>query len=251
MFYKPHKFMLTLLLTCYSSTTFSLNTTDFFTALSSSWAAAFGVGPVWEQAGSKQTLNLAPGIVKTYTANKETDTLVEGEVFLGVHEPLPYALQGQFGLAAAMTNSTALSGQIWDDANPEFNNYTYQYKINHKHIALKGKLIRHCDWLLSPWISASLGAGFNYAYRFNNSPAIYEALPNPDFVSHRTTSFTYALGIGLERKLTPNTQMAIGYEFADWGKSQLGRAPGQTQGHGLSLSHFYTNGIMFNLSYTA
>lgn len=43
----------------------------------------------------------------------------------------------------------------------------------------------------------------------------------------------------------------IGYEFADWGRSQLNRAPGQTLNSGLSLSHLYTNGFLFNLTYSA
>jgi hypothetical protein len=43
----------------------------------------------------------------------------------------------------------------------------------------------------------------------------------------------------------------MGYEFADWGQSHLGSAQGQTLGRGLSLQHLYTNGLMFNLTYTA
>jgi hypothetical protein len=41
----------------------------------------------------------------------------------------------------------------------------------------------------------------------------------------------------------------IGYEFADWGKNQLGAAPGQALGNGILLNHFYTNGIQLIIHY--
>ncbi|HAT9492397.1 TPA: porin family protein, partial [Legionella pneumophila subsp. pneumophila] len=39
--------------------------------------------------------------------------------------------------------------------------------------------------------------------------------------------------------------------FADWGKSELGRASGQTLNEGLKLNHLYTNGVVLNLTYVA
>jgi opacity protein-like surface antigen len=73
----------------------------------------------------------------------------------------------------------------------------------------------------------------------------------PNFVSNTTTTFTYTLGVGLERHLNQHWQAGIGYEFADWGNSQLIRASGQTLNNGLSFSHLYTNGLLFNLTYLA
>ena len=43
-------------------------------------------------------------------------------------------------------------------------------------------------------------------------------------------------------------QIGVDYEFADWGKSQLGRASEQTLNGGLVLNHLYINGVLFNLS---
>ena len=43
--------------------------------------------------------------------------------------------------------------------------------------------------------------------------------------------------------------MGCGYEFADWGKTRLGRALGQSINSGLALNHIYTNGVVFNLTY--
>lgn len=102
-----------------------------------------------------------------------------------------------------------------------------------------------------PWVSASLGVGFNNAYSFNNSSNLFQALPNPNFAPHTETAFTYTIGTGLQKILSQHWQVGVGYEFADWGQSQLNRASGQTLNSGLSLNHLYTNGLMFNLTYLA
>ena len=44
-----------------------------------------------------------------------------------------------------------------------------------------------------PWVSASLGVGFNRAHDFTNTPLIFEALPNNNFEDHTKTAFTYTL----------------------------------------------------------
>jgi opacity protein-like surface antigen len=206
-------------------------------------------GAAWEHAGQTQTFYLAPGIEKTYTANKSTHTLAEGEVFLGKQLSLYQHILGQFGVAFAAANNAKLSGNIWDDANPQFNNFTYQYKIEHTHVAAKGKLLGDWGYKIEPWISASLGIGLNRANGFTSSPTIYEAIATPNFNSNNQIAFTYTLGVGIQTALTTNWQAGIGYEFADWGKSQLDAAPGQTQGNGLSLNHLYTNSAIISLTY--
>lgn len=154
-------------------------------------------------------------------------------------------------MAFVATNNAKASGDIWDDADPVFNNYTYHYTIQHRHIAIKGKLLLDKGSFFAPWLSASLGAGFNRAYRYANKPTIYQALPNANFASHKTTAFTYTLGAGVQHILTKHLTAGIGYEFSDWGKSQLHRAAGQTIGNGLALNHLYTNGVLLNLTYIA
>lgn len=212
------------------------------------WLATLSLGPVWGNPGETQTLYLTPTIEKTYSANRSSQAIPEGELFLGWQHILPYALRGQLGLGIQVTGNAKFSGDIWDDADPEFNNYTYSYNARHVGVVIKGKLLldRGC-WL--PWISASIGAGFNKAYAFYNTPKIFEALPNTDFSSRNTTSFTYTLGLGVQVDLHRNWQAGVGYEFSDWGKNRLGRAYTQTLNSGPVVNHLYTNGLMFNLSY--
>ena len=223
--------------------------TPVISFLKSSFVSSLSVGEGWESAGQTQTINLAPAIVKTYTANKPSNSLPTGELFLGIHHALPKQLEGQVGLAIIVTGDATLSGNIWDDANPAFNNYTYQYKVNRTAVALKGKLLANWDWPVMPWISAAIGAGFNNAHNFNNTPTIFEAVPSPNFASNTTTAFTYTIGVGIQRQLNSHWQAGAGYEFSDWGKSQLGSANGSSQGP--SLSHLYTNSVLLIVTYEA
>lgn len=143
--------------------------------LKSSWVATLSLGPVWENAGNTQTFYLAPNIEKTYAAHHASHALVDGEVFLGIQKPLREKLEGQIGLAVATTGNASLSGNIWDDADPLFNNYTYHYQVKHTHLALKGKLLADRGYIVTPWISGSLGVGFNQSHDFSNTPIIYSA----------------------------------------------------------------------------
>lgn len=215
------------------------------------WVGSFSAGPVWESAGNTQTFYLTPDIEKTYVANKSSKALFDGEVFLGAQKGLTQTLQGQLGLAVGFTSNASLDGVIWDDADPVFDNFTYNYEIQHTHVAVKGKLLADAGYWLIPWVSGSLGVGFNDARGFKSTPTLFEALPTPGFSSHTQTTFTYTVGAGVQKEINAHWQVGVGYEFADWGKSSLGRASEQTQNSGLVLNHLYTNGVLFNLTYIA
>lgn len=216
------------------------------------FVTTLSLGPVWTAAGQTQTLFLAPGVEKTYAVDKSSQAVFDGELFVGKQRQINNLLTAQFGLAIAATSNAPVSGSIWDDADPIFNNYAWSYHVQHTHIAIKGKLLANRDiYFLTPWVSASLGAGLNRAYEYKSTPRIFQAVAMSPFESHTTTAFTYTLGTGVQRNVTQHLALGVGYEFADWGKSSLARAEGQTLGSGLSLNHLYTNGLLFNLTYSA
>lgn len=92
--------------------------------------------------------------------------------FLGIQKTLSQTLQGQLGVAVGFTNNTSLNGSIWDDADPEFDNFIYSYKLQHTHVAVKAKLLAELGLVAMPWVSGSIGVGFNDAHGFNNTPII-------------------------------------------------------------------------------
>lgn len=214
------------------------------------WVAALSIGPIWEKSGQTQTISLAPEVEKTYTTDDALNTLAEGSFFIGLQKPLQKQLQSQLGLAVGITSQAKMSGHIWDDADPQFDNHTYNYQIEHTHLLLQGKILVE-GYAIIPWLSGGAGIGFNKAQSFQNTPTLFEALPNNNFTSNTTTTFTYTISAGIQKSLSKNWQIGIGYEFADWGDSQLGRAPEQVLNGGLGLNHLYTNGLLFNLTYIA
>ena len=206
-------------------------------------------GPIWSRGDKTQTFYLGPETEKTYFSSKTSEALVEGDFFIGGQKLLSSKWQGQLGLLLTATGNAVFKGSIWDDADVTFNNYRYEYKVQHHAIALKGKLLLDKENTYLPWVSIGLGVGFNRAYDYENTPLIFEAVPNNNFVKEETTTFTYTLGLGFQKVLTQNWQLGVGYEFADWGRSQLGRAAGQTLNTGLKIEHIYTNGLLFNMTY--
>jgi opacity protein-like surface antigen len=211
-------------------------------------------GVTWVTGNKTQTFYLQPDVEKTYTADNNANSFPSGEIFLGWQKPfsasfIRQSLLGQLGISIVEAGNAKLSGNIWEDADPDFNNYIYNYKINHTHLALKGRLISNSNLYFEPYLSGSLGVGFNRAYNFTIQPIIAEEVAAPPFNSNTTTTFIYTLGIGLQKSLTSHLQVALGYEFADWGKTQLSRAYNQTLNQGLTLNHLYANQIQLSLIY--
>lgn len=206
-------------------------------------------GPVWGKVGSQQVVYLTPSIVKSYTADRISHSMPDGEIFIGTQKCLYQQLQAQLGLALAAAGNARRTGQIWDDTDPEFNNYVFSYQIYHAHVALKGKLLIDDVYWFIPWISGSIGAGLNRSYSYHSAPTIFEAVPMPPFKPYSQASFTYTVGAGIQIPLNACWQIGAGYEFADWGKSLLGRSVYQVGPSRLGSNHVFTNGVMFNMTF--
>lgn len=213
-----------------------------------------GVSPglTWVTGNKTQTIFLEPDVEKTYTANNGNSNIPSGEIFLGWQKSflaLNQSLISQLGISVVEAGTAKLSGDIWEDADPDFDNFTYNYKINHTHVALKGRLVSNSDLAFQPYISGSIGVGFNNAHAYSSQAIVDGEIPAPPFNSNTTTTFIYTVGIGLQKALTTNLQVALGYEFADWGKTQLSAADGQTVNQGLTLNHLYANQLQLSLFY--
>jgi opacity protein-like surface antigen len=212
-------------------------------------------GLSWQNAGQTQNIALvANDLPYTYIPNSSTQTLGTGELFLGIQSPLTKKMQVQWGLALASSTNANLSGNIYDSIFNR-NTYSYSYQVKHSRVALKGKLllgelVSNWGFALTPWISASVGLGINQAHSYNSTPLFDTGSPMPNFANNTIGALAYTLGAGIEYSINSSWQVGIGYEFADWGKSQLAAAPGQTAGAAVpSLSHLYTNSVLMNVSY--
>lgn len=215
-----------------------------------SYITTLSIGPSWTGGGQEQTFYVQPQTQRTYTANQLNQIFANGELFFGIQHNLSSTMQGRIGLEFALTSPATYSGDIWDDANPEFNNFTYQYQVMHSHVALKGVLLDdEFEFGVTPYISGGAGLGINRAGSYTNTPTIPEAVTEPNFESHTSLAFAYTIGFGVQRALDEHWLVALGYEGANWGNNHLDASPGQLLGSGLALNHVYTNGVLFSISY--
>ena len=216
---------------------------DYFISLSA--------GPGWTDAGRSQTIALEPDVINTYVPDNLTNShvMANGELFLGIQKSFCGYIQSQFGLALYASSHANLDGYIQVDGDPNFQNYEYNYKINHEHLALKTKWVAENAFNMNPYLSASLGVGLNKSYDFSINPVISQEVSPPPFKSHTKTAFSYSIGVGFQHTVNCHYSIALGYELVSWGASSLSRADGQTSGHGLRLSNLYTQGLSLNVNY--
>ncbi len=204
-------------------------------------------GAAWTTAGQNQYLYpFLPPQYEYYTYNSDTSTMGSGEIFFGLQRIIYPNIIGQLGLGIAGMSDAEVTGYADIDGFP--NADSYSYKVNHGRLELKGKLIAYTIQPLQPYISGSFGVAFNNAHDYRPvqlNPQVYFPFW---FDSNVAVAFPYTLGAGVQTMLTPNWQVAVGYEFADLGKSYL-RGDGINLNKGLRLTHFYTNEALVSISY--
>lgn len=204
-------------------------------------------GPSWGTAGQNQYLYpIHPPFFDYYTYTSDTSVMANAEIFFGLQRIVYPGITGELGLGVAGVSDAKITGVVNVNGAPDVN--TYEYKVNHVRVDLKGKLIGSNCAPLQPYISGSLGAGWNNSHNFIPVTVNEILYPTHWFASNTTIAFAYTLGAGVQTKITPSWQVGVGYEFADLGKSFLG-PDGNTLTKGLRLTHLYTNELLFSLSY--
>lgn len=213
------------------------------------WASIITLsgGPAWASPGKDQYLYPTPPLLANYfIADNKTTTLGTGEIYFGLQRLLCPDLIGQFGIGFAAASDAQLSGVINVNGVPAVT--AYQYQVSHVRAEFKGKLIGFGYRLLQPYVSGSFGAGFNHAHDYLSrtiDPVLY---PLTKFGTNSTVAFSYTVGLGVQKMVTQNWQVGVGYEFADWGKNYLG-GNGGSLSQGPGSAHLYTNELLFSLSY--
>lgn len=214
------------------------------------WSSIITVsgGPVWTNPGKNQYLYPFPAPRNNYyVAHSESDILGSGELFFGLQHFIGDSnIIGQLGLGAAGASNALLSGVVDVDGIPDV--YTYRYNISHIRLEFKGKLIANGFQPVQPYLSSSFGVAWNHSHGY--FPTTIDPILFPTYWFSKTSvvGFTYTVGLGIQKMLTPNWQVGVGYEFADWGQNYLG-SDGNTLNRGPGTSHLYTNELLFSISY--
>ena len=209
-------------------------------------------GPAWSiiSGQNQRFLPFPPPalIFNRYIARSQSNILGTGELFFGLQNFIgASSVIGQFGIGVAGAGEASVSGTVNVNGIP--NVYSYRYNVSHWRPELKGKLIANGFRLVQPYISASIGAGFNFSSNYTVTTIDPILFPIYKFGSATHVAISYTLGLGIQKMLSPNWQVGVGYEFADWGENNLGQARGTLITTGPRMSHLYTNELLFSISY--
>jgi hypothetical protein len=241
---------------CLASSVFAEDFNDFF----SDWTKVITVsgGPAWTSPGQSQTYYIPPSLspfyrYTQYLARETTETITTGELFFALQRPLTPWLTQRLGVAFAGTTEADLYGTFALDFIPRA---TYRYKVSHARAALKGLLAACPTFWAQPYISGSVGYSFNSSDRFKTNPPlnIYNFYDGTNtffrFGSSTKGSFVYTVGLGFKVNLAKNWEVGLGYELADWGRSQLKKPALISWAFPPpKLSNVYTHGLQFSISY--
>lgn len=209
-------------------------------------------GPAWQSAGETQTLTLQSVVQNTYYANKNTSALGSGSIFLALQRPFYKSIQGAIGVAFTGGGNARLSGEVWQDADSNYSNFNYAYNVSQFRIGLKARVVETEPLFFKafkPYLSGEIGGGANRSTGFKLTPTIDTAVLQPPFAANTVIALTYAFGIGIQSEIMPHIQASLGYEFANWGKNNLGSSEGQSTRARLGSSNLYVNGLQFSLLY--
>jgi opacity protein-like surface antigen len=209
-----------------------------------------GIG--WSRPGKTQTVYVEADSSNTYSNQSNLQTLGMGEVFVGVEKKLfNLPIQQQWGALLGAAAMARIKGEIWQFSDPSFNNMSYSYNINQLRVGLRTKWLFDQYALIKefkPYVTGSLGIGFNRSFSFNNLAKSTDIVANPNFENKVLKAFSYSVGFGLQKNIHDNVQFGFGYELFDWGKSSLAPWAGQTTSAAPSSNNLYMQTLLMSLS---
>ena len=130
----------------------------------------------------------------------------------------------QIGGNYNQTSSFNVKGQVTQGADvASESRFNYQYKIQPRQWLVQGKLLYRYEDIYHPYLLLGLGGAINTSYGFQTSvpPTLTYTQQFQNATKH---SFSFRVGLGLDVDLYPNVRIGAGYNFANFGKANLGNA---------------------------
>lgn len=208
----------------------------------------FTLGAEFTRTGQTQTLSLLPPFLNHYTNNTSYQSSGLLGFGLGMERGLTEQLSWQLGLSGYFNTEVSSKGHVWQFALPEFDNFLYDYHMQSNRLMATGKLLGTVKQTIHPYVSGELGAGFNRASSYRETPLIEGVVPMAPFMSHTQTSLAWGLGAGVDVGINEKLRLGIGYQFANLGKASLGLSPAQFTQQTLRLPHLYSQEVRFQLT---
>lgn len=139
---------------------------------------------------------------------------------------------------------------IMQYSEPDFLNYTYDWKIYSDVLLASTKLniVQYKRFL--PYVTGGVGGARNKAgsYKETANPGITPRI-SPGFANKSTARLAYNVGAGIDFQVTPQILMTMGYEYQNLGNVSSGSGVYTWAGQALNLGSYQSNAALLSVSY--
>ena len=150
-------------------------------------------------------------------------------------------------LALYLPQSRSYKGEVWEAALPDFNNFSYSYKVSSKGLMFESRLMYLNSWWF-PYVLVGAGPSWNKSYAYQENPLNETAISlRGNFPSHSNTTFAYEGGAGIGI-MHDKFLVSFEYKYMALGKAQFGLYPFQTMNDQFS-TRLKSNQFLINVNY--
>jgi len=185
-----------------------------------------------------------------YFANRPTQTSGLFDGFLGTEWRFRPKWALQMGLDYNQASPFSAKGTFQQGADAlSADTYSYHYAVLTRQILAEGKLL-YTVKCFHPYLFGGLGVAVNSAYNYYTNVPPFLTFTRM-YANNTTTSFSYAVGVGVDKDLTSHLRAGVGYRFAGLGRVKLGIPTIDTTrvSGTLSQSHLYANELLAQLTW--
>lgn len=127
--------------------------------------------------------------------------------------------------------------------------YSYHYTIFTRQLLAEVKLLHRLRERYLPYILLGLGASFNDAFDYETNVPPFLTFTR-QYKNHTQSSFSYAVGVGIDVDVFDHLRFGVGYRFVDFGQVKLGAARIDTTNVSGTISqmHLYANEILAQIT---
>ncbi len=155
------------------------------------------------------------------------------------------------GLGYYQPNSLSTKGTLTqgvDSASDE--TYSYKYQTQSQQLLAEGKLYWIAKDKIQPFLMVGIGGALNKTSDYQTSVSPFIEF-TPSFSNHTNTSFTYAIGPGIDMGLSKSFRIGLAYRFTDLGSANTGSAQIDAIpiSSTLKQSHLYANQILAQFTF--
>ncbi|EHL29267.1 outer membrane protein [Legionella drancourtii] len=203
--------------------------------------------------GRSQTL----GMANDYTTYQYSAQNSSSQRFiLGVYTGTEIALNSKFLLQMGIgfydpgAFSSKYNPLIQGVDRESSDQFFWHYKVKNQSFLAEAKLLGMLRKQIHIYLTLGLGTAFNHAYDYTvNVPPFLTF--TPEFTNHTETSFTYAIGIGMEADVAKNFRLGVGYRFANLGQANLGKGflDDKIFSETLRQSNFYMHALLAQVTW--